>query len=646
MPGPSFAPGYVGPGAYVLQQDVSTPTVPQGLRIPAPIGQGTKTLLRYDNIIKGAKNGQDGPLTNNIVIDVQSVIDVNNVVYVKNRDFILTRIGDTAVIDWSPKAALTGSVDLTTLTYPTQLDGKTLRLRVDGVDYAVVFTAPANAAAVVTQINSWDPALAGLASLTSGSLLVLTANEVIIETSNTVGILGFVVGDSAAVQEPAVGVAYRVFYLSDKVTAEYAPKLFSNMNSVIAWCGSLNAPTILTSGTASTAAARTLTVAGTPWVANAYIGRYVKITGGTGKGQVRVVISNTTSVLTVSQAWSTYNTPDSTSTFQITDVNDNSISRGAQTMVDAGASFLITSQYQDDLFDSNNIKFAIDALKQDVSGYRPECLVLMRGIGSTETSIITYLKAHVDEQSNELNNHFRVAIIGMASGVEDFLTFVSLATGTKDRRVTIVNISTMPKDFGFGIEYLDGSYVAAGYAGVYCDKSVDAGEPITLKSLGAVYDVDHFVDPFLVSEKDQMASAGITVIERDGLDLVIRHALTTDNSTTFTWEAKLTRSADFVSNSVRKVLRETVIGKRFTVSPTGSQDALLLAKANVSFVLQGMKNPLKQIIVGFGTDPNGSDSNIGVGQNASVPQELDLNTNVSLTTDVVWALAVLGFKAG
>src|SRR5882757_8363685 len=108
MPGPSFAPGYVAPDAYILEQDVSTPTVPQGTRIPAAIGQGSKTLPRFDDLIKGVVNGQDGPLSKNIVIDIQSIVDVNNVVYTKNVDFLLTRSGDTTLVDWSPKASLTG----------------------------------------------------------------------------------------------------------------------------------------------------------------------------------------------------------------------------------------------------------------------------------------------------------------------------------------------------------------------------------------------------------------------------------------------------------------------------------------------------------------------------------------------------------
>jgi hypothetical protein len=497
---------------------------------------------------------------------------------------------------------------------------------------------------VVNQINNWHSSLAGVASLV-GNKLVLSANSVVIETGNAASILGFTVGQFASVQEPATGVKYRVFYTSDKVSSEYNPKLFSNMNDLISWNGPLNPPTVQATGTTVSATTTTLTVAGTPWVANAWVGYYVKITGGTGMGQVRVVISNTTNTITISQPWSAFNQPDGTSTFMVTDVNDNSISRGAQTMTDAGASFIVTSQYADDLFDSLNIKLAIDNLQNTISGTDPECLVLMRGIGATELSIIAYLKAHVDKMSAVTINKFRVAVIGMADGIEDFTVFTGIALGTQDRRITVVNITSINKNFGYGLEEVDGSYVAAGYAGVYCDPTVNAGEPITYKSLAAVFDIDTFIDPFLTDEKNQMASAGITVIERNGLDLIIRHALTTDNRTTFSWEAKLTRSADYVSRSMRTMLTNTFTGKRFTRSSVGSSDILLLAKSSVMFLLNGMI-PDPQIIVSYGTDVNATDGNVGVTQNASVPQELDIVVNIALTTDVVWEYALIGFAVG
>jgi hypothetical protein len=70
----------------------------------------------------------------------------------------------------------------------------------------------------------------------------------------------------------------------------------------------------LVSGTATAGAATTLTDGGKAWTANALANLQVRITGGTGAGQVRVIASNTATVLTVA-AWTT--APDATSTYVI-----------------------------------------------------------------------------------------------------------------------------------------------------------------------------------------------------------------------------------------------------------------------------------------------------------------------------------------
>lgn len=51
------------------------------------------------------------------------------------------------------------------------------------------------------------------------------------------------------------------------------------------------------------------------WTVNAYAGYAVKITGGTGSGQVRIIGSNTGTVLSLKHAWGTL--PDATSTYAI-----------------------------------------------------------------------------------------------------------------------------------------------------------------------------------------------------------------------------------------------------------------------------------------------------------------------------------------
>jgi hypothetical protein len=75
--------------------------------------------------------------------------------------------------------------------------------------------------------------------------------------------------------------------------------------------------TALDSGTASAGADTTLTDGGKSWTVNAYTNKVLKLTGGTGSGQVRNVSSNTSTVLTVDTEWET--NPDNTSTYQIID---------------------------------------------------------------------------------------------------------------------------------------------------------------------------------------------------------------------------------------------------------------------------------------------------------------------------------------
>lgn len=65
----------------------------------------------------------------------------------------------------------------------------------------------------------------------------------------------------------------------------------------------------------ASATSTTLVKTSAGWTVNAYTDQLVTITGGTGKGQVRSIASNTSDTLTVTDAWTT--TPDSTSLFTV-----------------------------------------------------------------------------------------------------------------------------------------------------------------------------------------------------------------------------------------------------------------------------------------------------------------------------------------
>jgi len=66
---------------------------------------------------------------------------------------------------------------------------------------------------------------------------------------------------------------------------------------------------------ASAGAAITITRGTAAWVVNAYRGKWVVITAGTGAGQVRRILSNTATIITIETAWDT--NPDATSYFYV-----------------------------------------------------------------------------------------------------------------------------------------------------------------------------------------------------------------------------------------------------------------------------------------------------------------------------------------
>jgi len=73
--------------------------------------------------------------------------------------------------------------------------------------------------------------------------------------------------------------------------------------------------TNLDTGTATSGTTTTLSDTGKAWATNAYTDKVLKITGGTGSGQVGVIASNTSTVITLSAALAT--APDATSTYEI-----------------------------------------------------------------------------------------------------------------------------------------------------------------------------------------------------------------------------------------------------------------------------------------------------------------------------------------
>lgn len=119
-------------------------------------------------------------------------------------------------------------------------------------------------------------------------------------------------------------VAANIFKVYDFATNTWTGLATANLPATIATDGKLVATpsytdhgnaTSFATGTATAGAATTLTNSAKAWTANQWTNYQVRITGGTGAGQIRTIASNTGTILTVSAAWTT--NPDATSTYAI-----------------------------------------------------------------------------------------------------------------------------------------------------------------------------------------------------------------------------------------------------------------------------------------------------------------------------------------
>jgi hypothetical protein len=118
-------------------------------------------------------------------------------------------------------------------------------------------------------------------------------------------------------------IAAGIFKSYDLVTSTWTSLVTTNLPATWGTDGRLVATPsndVFATGTATAGAASTITNGAKTWTANQWTNYQIRITSGTGIGQIRTIASNTGTVITVSAAWTI--TPDATSVYDIT-ANDD-----------------------------------------------------------------------------------------------------------------------------------------------------------------------------------------------------------------------------------------------------------------------------------------------------------------------------------
>lgn len=167
-----------------------------------------------------------------------------------------------------------------------------------------------------------------------------------------------------------------------------------------------NKATATVTGTATSGAASTLTDTGESWSVNAYAatgaaGWMVAITGGTGINQIRSILSNTATVLTVLQPWDT--TPDSTSTYAIYNqiANTHPVVSGVQ-----AAAFEYSGNIFETLGADNNGDCFLSMNQAGASWNIKNNLILPNGMSDNSCTLMTIFSANVGPFTIDHNTAF------------------------------------------------------------------------------------------------------------------------------------------------------------------------------------------------------------------------------------------------
>ena len=248
--------------------------------------------------------------------------------------------------------------------------------------------------------------------------------------------------------------------------------------------------------------------------------------------------------------------------------------------------------------------------------------------GGINDSIVSLIEAHVTSMRELVTQKWRVALMGAQkntdTGTNPEAKYIAAAAALGTNALAYVAPATAKFIYG-GIEFvLDGYGIAAAVAGIMTNPNYGPGEPISGKPLVGFSEIK---DKFNTTQKNLMGNAGILMIDSEMGSPAIIMDLTTDQSNAVNSQLKFTRAADYVSKSLRLILRRLYINTNNlgtgTMANIGTSVKMILQQLAWLNIINDFSDPV-------------------VSRNETDPRQVDLTVSIQLVPDVSWIYISLG----
>jgi len=199
-------------------------------------------------------------------------------------------------------------------------------------------------------------------------------------------------------------------------------------------------------------------------------------------------------------------------------------------------------------------------------GVKPSLVVPI----TTKVEVINATRIHCEKMSNERYKGERTSVYGHAVGTTPEQAQSFARSMASERMVGLYPdgaVIGLLDQFGNVNEAIvDGSLLSAAFAGLTVNPIYDVATPLTNKNLSGFLRLIRQVDSVTMN---QTATAGVTVLEDQTPNILIRHAMTTNQSSILSREPTVVYIKDYVQQQMRSALKP-YIGIKFL--PTILQD--------------------------------------------------------------------------